>query len=37
MNEIFSIYLILRAALGLGAYSGSNINECQKQKNVSEE
>jgi hypothetical protein len=32
---IFSIYLILPAALGLGDYSASNRNEYQKQKNVS--
>jgi hypothetical protein len=30
---IFSIYLILPAALGLGVYSASNRNENQKQKN----
>jgi hypothetical protein len=29
----FKIYLILPAALGLGVYSASNINEYQKQKN----
>jgi hypothetical protein len=29
----FSMYLILPAALGLGAYSASNRNEYQKQKN----
>jgi hypothetical protein len=34
---IFSIYLILPAALGPGIYSVSNRNEYQKQKNVSEE
>jgi hypothetical protein len=31
--NLFSIYLILPAALGLGVYSASNINEYQKQKN----
>jgi hypothetical protein len=37
-NEmIFSMYLILPAALGPGVYSVSNINEYQKQKNVSGE
>jgi hypothetical protein len=30
---IFSIYLILPAALGPGVYSASNRNEYQKQKN----
>jgi hypothetical protein len=30
---IFSIYLILLAALGPGVYSASNRNEYQKQKN----
>jgi hypothetical protein len=30
---IFSIYLIIPAALGPGVYSVSNINEYQKQKN----
>jgi hypothetical protein len=30
---IFSIYLILSAALGPGVYSASNRNEYQKQKN----
>jgi hypothetical protein len=35
---MFSIYLILPAALGPGVYSASNINEYEKQKNnVSEE
>jgi hypothetical protein len=35
---MFSIYLILPAALGPGDYSASNRNEYQKQKNnVSEE
>jgi hypothetical protein len=38
VNEFFSNYLILPAALGLGVYSGSNRNEYQKQKNnISEE
>jgi hypothetical protein len=32
-NEMFSIYLILAAALDPGVYSASNINEYQKQKN----
>jgi hypothetical protein len=32
---MFSVYLILPAALGLGVYSASNINEYQEQKNVS--
>jgi hypothetical protein len=31
-KRILSIYLILRAALGPGLYSISNINEYQKQK-----
>jgi hypothetical protein len=30
---IFSIYLILKAALGPGIHSASNINKYQKQKN----
>jgi hypothetical protein len=30
---LFSIYLILPAALGHGVYSASNKNEYQKQKN----
>jgi hypothetical protein len=30
---MFSIYLILLAALGLGVYSACNRNEYQKQKN----
>jgi hypothetical protein len=30
VNEFFSIYLILPAALGPGDYSASNINEYQK-------
>jgi hypothetical protein len=35
---LFSIYLILPAALGPGVYSGSNRNEYQKEgKKVSEE
>jgi hypothetical protein len=35
---MFSIYLNLPAALGLGVYSASNRNEYQKQKEyVSEE
>jgi hypothetical protein len=33
VNEFFSIYLILPAALGPGVYSASNRNEYQKQKN----
>jgi hypothetical protein len=33
MNEFFSIYLILPAALGPGIYSASNRNEYQKKKN----
>jgi hypothetical protein len=32
-TNYFSIYLILPAALGLGVYSVSNINEYQKQEN----
>jgi hypothetical protein len=33
MNEfLFSIYLILQAALGPGVYSAYNRNEYQKQK-----
>jgi hypothetical protein len=32
-NELFSIYLILKAALGPGVHSASNRNEYQKQKN----
>jgi hypothetical protein len=32
-ERIFSIYLILPAALGPGVYSASNKNEYQKQKN----
>jgi hypothetical protein len=31
---MFSIYLILPAALGRGIYSASNRNDYQKQKNV---
>jgi hypothetical protein len=37
VNDFFSIYLILPAALGPGFYSASNRNEYQKQKNVSGE
>jgi hypothetical protein len=37
MNEFFSVYLILLAALGTGVYSASNRNKYQKQKNVSGE
>jgi hypothetical protein len=37
VNEFFSIYLILPAALGPGVYSASNRNEYQKKKNVSGE
>jgi hypothetical protein len=37
VNEFFSIYLILSAAIGPGVYSASNRNEYQKQKNVSGE
>jgi hypothetical protein len=33
VNEFFSSYLILPAALGHGIYSACNINEYQKQKN----
>jgi hypothetical protein len=33
MNVLFSIYLILPAALGPGVHSTSNRNEYQKQKN----
>jgi hypothetical protein len=33
MNEFFSIYLILPAALGPGVLSASNRNEYKKQKN----
>jgi hypothetical protein len=33
MRWIFSIYLILLAALGPGVYSAFNRNEYQKQKN----
>jgi hypothetical protein len=32
VNELFSIYLILPASIGPQAYSASNINEYQKQK-----
>jgi hypothetical protein len=34
MTWIFSIYLILPAALGPGLHSASNRNEYQKQKNM---
>jgi hypothetical protein len=38
VNELFSIYLILPAALGPAVYSASNLNEYQKQKgNISGE
>jgi hypothetical protein len=38
MNDFFSIYLILPAALGPGVYSVSNRNEYQRQRNnISEE
>jgi hypothetical protein len=37
INEFFSIYPIIPAALGPGVYSASNRNEYQKQKNVSGE
>jgi hypothetical protein len=33
VNELFSTYLILPAALGLDVYSASNRNEYQKHKN----
>jgi hypothetical protein len=33
MNEFFSMYLILPAALGPAVYSASNRNDYQKQKN----
>jgi hypothetical protein len=33
LNEFFSVYLILPAALGPGVYSASNRNEYQKQRN----
>jgi hypothetical protein len=33
VNDFFSIYLILPAALGTGVHSASNRNEYQKQKN----
>jgi hypothetical protein len=33
VNEFFSIYLILPAALGPGVYSAPKRNEYQKQKN----
>jgi hypothetical protein len=32
VNEFFSMYLILPAALGPGIYSASNRNEYRKQK-----
>jgi hypothetical protein len=32
-NELFSIYIILPAALGPEVYSATNINEYQKRKN----
>jgi hypothetical protein len=34
VDELFSIYLILPAALGPGVYSASNRNEYQKQKKM---
>jgi hypothetical protein len=38
VDEFFSIYLILPAALGPGVYSASNRNEYLKQRNnISEE
>jgi hypothetical protein len=37
VNELFSVYLILPAALGPGVHSASTRNEYEKQKNVSEE
>jgi hypothetical protein len=33
VNDLFSIYVILPAALGPGIHSASNRNERQKQKN----
>jgi hypothetical protein len=33
VNEFFSCYVILTAAIGPGVYSGFNRNEHQKQKN----
>jgi hypothetical protein len=33
VNDFFSIYLILPAALGPGVHSASNRKEYQKQKN----
>jgi hypothetical protein len=33
MDDVFSIYLILTAALGPGVYSTSNRNGYQKQNN----
>jgi hypothetical protein len=35
VNEFFSIYVIILAALGPGVHSASNRNVYQKQKNVS--
>jgi hypothetical protein len=37
VNEMFSIYLILPAALAPGVYSTSNKNEYQKQNKKSSE
>jgi hypothetical protein len=37
VNEFFSSYLILPAALGPGVHSASNRNEYQEKKNVSGE
>jgi hypothetical protein len=37
VNEFYSIYLILLAALGPGVHSASNRNEYHKQENVSGE
>jgi hypothetical protein len=33
VNDIFTIYLILSAALGPGVHSASNINEYQRHTN----
>jgi hypothetical protein len=33
VNELFSVYLILPAALGPGVHSASNRNEYKKQRN----
>jgi hypothetical protein len=33
VNDFFLIYLILPSPLGLGVFSSSNRNVCQKQKN----